>query len=106
MRNRYILLADVPLVAIAASGAFALRFDWLFTHHRPEYLPFLLAVLLVKPPVFYLFGMYGRYWRYATAHDLVAVTLAVSAASVCLAVGVGLDTPSWRHRSSSPGRCC
>lgn len=31
MRNRYILLADLPLIAIAAFGAFALRFDWLFT---------------------------------------------------------------------------
>lgn len=91
MRNRYILLADLPLVAIAASGAFALRFDWLFSHNRPEFLPFLLAVLLIKPVVFYVFGMYGRYWEYASIQDLVAVTLAVSAASTCLAVLIGLE---------------
>ena len=91
MRNRYILLADVPLVAIAAAGAFALRFDWLFAHRRPEFLPFLIAALLVKPVIFYCFRMYGRYWEYASVQDLLAVTLAVSAASTCLATLVGLQ---------------
>jgi FlaA1/EpsC-like NDP-sugar epimerase len=90
MRNRYVLLADLPLVAIAAFGAFALRFDWLFLYYRPEFLSFLAGVLIIKPVVFYLFGMYGRYWRYASAEDLIAVTLAVSTASVVVAMYVGL----------------
>ena len=34
-------LLDLPLIAIAAFGAFALRFDWLFLQHRPEFLPLL-----------------------------------------------------------------
>ncbi len=89
MRNRYVLLADLPLVAIAAFGAFALRFDWL-VQNRPEFHSFLLGVLILKPIVFYLFGMYGRYWRYASAQDLLAVTLAVSTASVAAAVYVGI----------------
>jgi len=90
MRNRYVLLADIPLVAIAAFGAFALRFDWLFLRYRPEFLSFLIAVLILKPAVFFLFGMYGRYWRYASAEDLIAVTLAASTASVAVAIYVGL----------------
>ena len=90
MRNRYVLLADLPLVTVAAFGAFALRFDWLFLYYRPEFLSFLAGVLILKPVVFYLFGMYGRYWRYASAQDLIAVTLAVSAASVVVAMYVGL----------------
>ena len=90
MRNRYVLLADLPLVAIAAFGAFALRFDWLFLYYRPEFLSFLVGVLILKPVVFYLFGMYGRYWRYASVEDLIAVTLAASTASVVVAMYVGL----------------
>lgn len=90
MRNRYVLLADLPLVAIAAFGAFALRFDWVFVRYRREFWPFLATVLILKPAVFYVFGMYKRYWRYATAQDLLAVTLAVSTASVGAALYVGV----------------
>jgi FlaA1/EpsC-like NDP-sugar epimerase len=90
MRNRYVLLGDLPLIAVAAFGAFALRFDWMFANYRPEFLPFLAVALLIKPVVFYVFGMYTRYWRYATASDLLAVTLAVFASSVVMAAYVGL----------------
>jgi FlaA1/EpsC-like NDP-sugar epimerase len=90
MRNRFILLLDFVLIAVAAFGAFALRFDWLFVEYRPEFLSFLIAGLLLKPLLLFYFGMYSRYWRYATAKDLLAVTLAVSAASVVMAVYVGL----------------
>ena len=90
MRNRYILLGDLPLIAVAAFGAFALRFDWMFANYRPEFLPFLAVALLIKPVVFYVFGMYTRYWRYATASDLLAVTLAVFASSVVMAAYVGI----------------
>jgi len=90
VRNRYILLADLPLIAIAAFGAFALRFDWVFLEYRPEFWAYLLAVLIVKPLVYFPFGMYQRYWRYATTMDLVAIILAVSASSVAMAVFVGL----------------
>ena len=84
MRNRVILLCDVPLVGMAAYGAFALRFDWFFPLHRPEFAPYLIAALLVKPAVFLLLGMYSRLWRYASVHDLMAVLVAVSGASVVM----------------------
>jgi len=88
MRNRYLLLGDFLLIAIAAFGAFALRFSWFFYENQTEFLPFLVGALLVKPVVFYLFGMYRRYWRYASIQDLIAVFLAVSAASVAMTVVV------------------
>jgi FlaA1/EpsC-like NDP-sugar epimerase len=90
MRNRYILLGDLPLIATAALGAFALRFDWMFVQYRPEFFSFLLAALAIKPVIFYVFGMYTRYWRYATINDLLAISLAVSAASVLMAAYVGV----------------
>lgn len=91
LRNRYVLLADLPLIAVAAFGAFALRFDWVFLQYRPEFVVFLLAALVLKPPVYFAFGMYSRYWRYSSTQDLVAIVLAVSAASVVMAVFVGVS---------------
>ena len=90
MRNRYILLADFPLIAIAVFGAFALRFDWVFARVFAAFVIFLVGALIFKPAIFYTFGMYARYWRYATASDLLAVALAVSAGSVVMSAYVGV----------------
>jgi FlaA1/EpsC-like NDP-sugar epimerase len=94
VRNRYILLMDLPLIAVAAFGAFALRFDWLFLHYRPEFTVYLIAAIVLKPLIFFPFGMYARYWRYGTAQDVVAIGLAASASAVGMAifVGAGLAT--------------
>ena len=94
MRNRYLLVCDVPIVAISAYTAFALRFDWFFPLHRPEFVPFLVAVLVVKPAVFLALGMYSRLWRYASVQDLLAVLIAVSASSVAVSALVAAGTLS------------
>ncbi len=88
MRNRYVLLADVCLVPVVAFAAFALRFDWRFYTERNEFLSFLAAALVIKPAVFFSFGMYRRYWRYASVPDLLAVLLASSAALVAMVIFV------------------
>ena len=90
MKNRYVLLAELPLIVIAAIGAFTARFDWEFYRHRPEFVVFVLAALVLKPVVFWLFGMYRRYWRYASIHDLGVIALAVSGASLVMGVFVTL----------------
>lgn len=101
MRNRFLLLCDVPLVALTAYGAFALRFDLLAPRHRPEFLPFLGLAVLIKPAVFILLGMYSRVWRYASVRDLLAVLIAVSSASVAVTAGVVLGTLSGYIREFS-----
>lgn len=62
-----------------------------------------LACIVLKPVTFYLFGMYARYWRYATVQDLVAVTLATSVASMLMVlivpVGRSLHLFEWFPRS-------
>jgi FlaA1/EpsC-like NDP-sugar epimerase len=89
MRNRYVLLADMPIVALAALGAFVLRFDWFFARFQHEFFWYVAAALIVKPVVFYAFGMYSRYWRYVSIADLVALTVAVSVSSILMALLVG-----------------
>jgi FlaA1/EpsC-like NDP-sugar epimerase len=90
MRNRYILLADLFLIAACALGAFVLRLDWFFEGYQTGFLIFLVVSLIVKPPVFFVFGLYRRYWRYASTDDLVAVLLAVSASSVIVAATMAM----------------
>src|SRR5688572_22007826 len=88
IRNRYLLAADLPLIALAVFGAFAIRFDLRFFDTQREFVPYLLVALLLKPIVYYACGLYRRVWRYAGLHDLVAVTMAVTAASALMAVMV------------------
>lgn len=81
---------------VAAWGAFAFRFGWLFTDVRTEFLPFLLVAVVVKLSTFFAFGLYRRYWRYAGFWDLIAVVLANSAASlVLLGVAVASRLAGW-----------
>ena len=93
MRNRYVLVADLLALTICALGAFVLRLDWFFTR-SPEYTAafrfLLIASLLVKPVVFQLFGLYRRYWRYASIRELLLVMLGTVVASAILAVVVAV----------------
>src|SRR5438034_2515667 len=90
MRNRYVLLADLPIVVLAALGAFVLRFDWLFQNFRRDFLLYAAAALLVKPVVLYGFGMYSRYWRYASIQDLLALALSGLTSSVVMSLLVAV----------------
>ncbi len=90
MRNRYILVLDLLGVLLSVLGAFVLRLDWLVplspTHRFADaFLVTLVTAPLVKLPLFYFFGLYRRYWRHVSLHDLLPVVLAVSAATVGLA---------------------
>ena len=93
MRNRYVFLADVVAIGSAAFGAFVLRFDWLFFQYRQEFPVFLAAALVIKPAVFYGFGLYRRYWRYASVRDLNAVVFACGATAVAMSLFVGFALP-------------
>ena len=62
LRSRLLILADLFLIAVAALGSFALRTDLgpLFMFYLPQAFWLLAIALLVKPVVFYLFGLYRR----------------------------------------------
>lgn len=86
MRNRYLLLADVLVLSLAAWGAFALRFGWLFFDQRPEFPLFFVVALPTKIVLFFAFGVYRRYWRFAGFWDLMALLLANTVASALMTV--------------------
>lgn len=88
-RNRYVLLVDIVTFVLAALGAFVLRFDWFFQPFQQEFVWFVCAAAVVKPLVFLSYGMYGRYWPYASMRDFLALTLAVATSSLVIGVLVG-----------------
>src|SRR5688572_2493983 len=90
MKNRYVLASDVLLIALAAFAAFTARFDFMFFQHRPEFVPYLVAALVIKPPVLMFFGLYRRYWQYTTIQDVAAILGAVGVTSALMALFVML----------------
>ena len=88
IRNRFVLLLDLPLIGLAAAGAFAIRFDLRFIESQKEFIPYVLLALVVKPVVYHAFGLYRRVWRYAGLHELLTVFAAVSVAGAFMFVAV------------------
>lgn len=77
IRNRYFFIADLVLMPLAVGVSFMLRLD--FAGLRPytrTILVFAALAAVVKPIIFYAFGLYRRYWRYASANELVNIALA------------------------------
>lgn len=94
-RNRYFAMLDLMLLATTPVVSLALRLDWSSaTGYWPGLWVFTFLSLLIKPAVFFGFGLYRRYWRYASINELWAIAGAVSAASgVMLLVYFG--TQAW-----------
>ncbi|MEN8173728.1 MAG: polysaccharide biosynthesis protein, partial [Chloroflexota bacterium] len=102
IRNRFLLTGDIFLVAAAVLGSFALRLEFgpLFVYYFPQAIRMVLLALLIKPAIYYIFGLYRRLWAYASAREMILITAAVSAASVVLSLVVTLMT---YFQTRSPG---
>jgi FlaA1/EpsC-like NDP-sugar epimerase len=85
IRNRYVLLADVVMLAVAAWIAFALRFGLVFRALAPEFPAFIVTSIFLKITVFFVFGLYRRFWRYASFWDLMSVVVANAVGSLIFA---------------------
>jgi FlaA1/EpsC-like NDP-sugar epimerase len=91
-RNRFLLAGDLLLIFTCVLGSFILRvplgarlYDF-----RVQILMMLGAALIIKPLVYYQFGLYRRVWAYASVQELKLITLAVTAASVLVTLVVVL----------------
>ncbi|MEG4804231.1 polysaccharide biosynthesis protein [Microcoleus sp. ARI1-B5] len=89
LRNRHFLLIDTICLAIAPVLALAIRLDDSFTLAPYLYGLAVATVLFValKLTVFYSFGFYRRYWRYAGIDELAQIAVLIG---VALAVEIML----------------
>ena len=79
-----VLRCSVPSSCVSTGG---------FSSIVPEFSAFLAAAFLVKPAIFHRFGLYRRYWRYATVRDLSAVVFACGATAVAMSLFIGIAVP-------------
>jgi FlaA1/EpsC-like NDP-sugar epimerase len=89
-RNRHYLLIDCAIFILAAAISFAIRLETLHLERFGNGLILFLAyVFTVKPIVFFILGMYSRYWTNAGPGELLTVVLA------CLVSGLVLTGIVW-----------
>jgi FlaA1/EpsC-like NDP-sugar epimerase len=88
LRSRMLILADLFLILVAALGSFALRTDLgpLFMFYLPQAYWLVGVALVVKPLIYYLFGLYRRLWVYASIQELKLIIVAVTTASVLVSI--------------------
>jgi FlaA1/EpsC-like NDP-sugar epimerase len=91
IRNRYLFLFDLVLLAAAPFAAYAIRFegvDWTTADSYTASVYALLSVAL-KLAIFWPFGMYTRIWRHASIPDLNKIIEATAtSAAACAILGL------------------
>jgi len=86
LRNRHFFLTDLVLLPAAVVVAFALRFDAMdMPRHTRSMLLFMALAVPIKLIVFRLFGLYRRYWRYASVDELMLIVLVTGVSSLLIA---------------------
>jgi FlaA1/EpsC-like NDP-sugar epimerase len=96
LRNRYLFLADLVIIAVSILISFALRDYAIFRTYFPAAVWMIAAALVVKPIVYWRFGLYRRFWAYASTKEALLIIGAVAVNVVLMvgyyffALGVGL----------------
>ncbi len=84
VRNRYLLFGDIFLSLFSVMASYMLRLELIAIF--PTYEESLLWMLgisgVIKPLIYYFFGIYRRLWRYASIRELVLILSAVTVASM------------------------
>jgi len=92
-----LVLLDTIIITVAPYLALLLRFEGVVGSRQYqmvyEYLP---GIILIRLLTFYFFGLYNRLWRYASIHELLSITSAVTVSSVLIFIymfGMGSKLP-------------
>ena len=87
-RNRYVLLTDILLIIVAVMGSYILRLELLedfLRYYWQGALWWIAVALVIKPIVYYFFGLYRRLWIYASISELKLIAAAVTTSSLLVA---------------------
>jgi FlaA1/EpsC-like NDP-sugar epimerase len=91
-RNRTVLIGDILFIFVCVLGSFVLRvplgarlYDF-----RYQIMTMLIVALIIKPLVYYWFGLYRRLWVYASIRELKLIAIAVTTASIIVSIIVSL----------------
>jgi FlaA1/EpsC-like NDP-sugar epimerase len=84
IRNRHFFIGDILLLVIAVIGSYVLRLelDSGFYIYLPSAYWMIGVSLIIKPAVYYYFGLYRHLWLYAGTQEIRLIAAAVSTASI------------------------
>jgi len=90
LRNRYLLVGDLFLIIASVLGSFVLRLNLgpLLLDYVDQMAVMLALALVIKPLMYYAFGLYRRLWIYASIQEMQLIALAVTAASIALSISI------------------
>ncbi|MDK2979920.1 MAG: hypothetical protein PWQ55_267 [Chloroflexota bacterium] len=83
IRNRHLFAGDLILTVVSVLVAYILRLELVevFSNYYISLIWMLGLALLIKPTVYYFFGLYRRMWIYASMRELRLIVVSVSVAS-------------------------
>jgi FlaA1/EpsC-like NDP-sugar epimerase len=85
LRNRYLFAADLVVTALSVPIAFGLRLEEAkLVQYLPTIIGMIVAALMVKPIVYWRFGMYRRFWAYASMKEALLILGAVAVNAVLM----------------------
>lgn len=90
-RNRYLLIGDLLLIPLSVFGSFLLKFELgpeLTTTYFAGMMWMMGIALVIKPLIYYEFGLYRKMWAYASVQELKLIVTAVTAASIPVGLAV------------------
>lgn len=84
IRNRHLFVGDYALTVISVLSAYILRLEFVevFSNYYLSLFWMLGLSLILKPAIYFFFGLYRRMWIYASMRELRLIVLAVTAGSV------------------------
>ena len=87
IRVRYLLMVDIFLTIVSILASYILRLELVavFPTYTASVLWMIGLSILIKPIIYYFFGMYRRVWRYASMRELMMVLTATTVASMAIA---------------------
>ncbi len=90
IRNRYILIGDLILIIFSIIFAFALRLELVetFVNYYQSMLWMVAISIIVRPIIYYYFGLYRRMWVYASVQDLKVIIFAVTLGSGIVSIAM------------------
>jgi FlaA1/EpsC-like NDP-sugar epimerase len=98
-RNRYLLISDLLLLPAAVYFSYVLRLEAFDLNALwGSCLQLMLVSVVTGTVVFYLVGLYSRYWQYASVDDLALLFV-----SVCAAAGWSSGLMLASHAVGVPG---
>ena len=86
LRNRHLFIIDSLTLAIIPALALTLfigGFGWWPERSRALF-SYTLIAYIVKMSIFYMFGLYNRYWRYANVNEVLWIFATVSLATLII----------------------